>query len=356
VLLAETVEAAANARVLLLGCGHGALAVALARALSAGEILLTDVNIIALTMAEQTLRANNVTNARIHQAVSVLPEQADAFDIVVLVAPKGRKLARRWLVEAFDALKLNGRLYLAGPNDEGIQSLIADAAALFGSCALLTYKRRNRVAVAHKGSAPVERPAWVFEPGIAPGTWHKFSAQVGDTTYPLRSLPGVFAYDSVDDGTRLLLEKVAIEPDTRVLDFGCGHGIIGLAAVRAGAQQVDMLDVDLLAVASAQANIEHHNATNARVLPSDGLQAARGQTYDLVISNPPFHTGKDVDFDVSQAFIEEGRSVLAPGGQLALVANAFIRHERLLRQFFSHVECIAENNRYRVLVASHTGA
>ena len=84
-LLADTAKPAADARMLLLGCGPGALGVALARQAHAGSAALLDSNWIALAMAERTLNANNVTNARVCSTISLLPEQAGAFDIAMIV-------------------------------------------------------------------------------------------------------------------------------------------------------------------------------------------------------------------------------------------------------------------------------
>src|SRR3954468_4286764 len=95
-LLADAVKPMADARMLLLSCGPGALGVALARQAHAGNVTLLDSSWIALAMAEYTLSANTVTNARAGAAISVLPEQAGAFDVAVIVVPNDRKLARRW--------------------------------------------------------------------------------------------------------------------------------------------------------------------------------------------------------------------------------------------------------------------
>ena len=62
---------------------------------------------------------------------------AEAYQTIVINLPKGRKLARRWLVEAWSALQPGGELYLAGANPEGIQSVIQDAGSLFGNATVL---------------------------------------------------------------------------------------------------------------------------------------------------------------------------------------------------------------------------
>jgi 16S rRNA (guanine1207-N2)-methyltransferase len=352
-LLADDVQPTADARMLLLNCGPGALGVALARQAHAGSVTLLDSSWIALAMAERTLDANNVTNARVCSTISVLPEQAGTFDIALLVVPNDRKLTRRWLVEACVALKPGGLLYLAGANDHGIRSAVGDAEALFGSAQVLGYKHGNRVAQARKPTELKDIPVWAGGPGIAPGTWYEFEAQARGHTFQLRSLPGVFAYDRVDAGTALLLEALAVPAEARVLDVGCGYGMIGLAAARLGAAQIELVDTNLLAVAAAQENIVRNHIVQARAFASDGVPEGKARRYDLVVSNPPFHVGKSVDGDVARVFIERARQALVPGGQLILVANQFLRYDHVLRAAFEQVSCLASNRSYSVWRATN---
>jgi len=349
-LLADALKPTVGARVLVLGCGHGAIGVALAR--QAGTVELIDSSWIALAMAQRTLQSNGVTNARVCSAISVLAEQAGAFDSVAIAAPNDRKLTRRWLAEAHAALRDGGELLIAGANDHGIRSAIGDTEALFGSAHVLAYKHGNRVAQARKATGAARSPGWASEAGIAPGTWYEFVAQARGHTFQMRSLPGVFAYDRVDAGTALLLESLAIPAGARVLDVGCGHGMIGLVAARLGAAQIEMVDVNLLAVAAAGEN-SVRNGTQARAFASDGVPDGPSQRYDVVVTNPPFHVGKPVDSDVARAFIDRARHALKPGGQLTLVANQFLRYDQVLGSTFEDVVCLASNRSYRIWSATN---
>ena len=136
-LLAEAVVSPPDARVAIFGCGHGALGAVLSRIVPRGRIVLLDPSAIALAMAEQTLVANGARNASVLDSISLLPEQANSFDLVLIDLPQSRQLARRWLAEAHTLLQVGGQLLLAGPNDQGIQSVIDDAAALFGNAGLV---------------------------------------------------------------------------------------------------------------------------------------------------------------------------------------------------------------------------
>lgn len=349
-LAAELITPAAGERVLLLGCNNGALGVALARQLPTGRLILHDPSLIALRMARLTLEANGTTGAEVSAALSLLPAAAGSFDRVVLLTPQSRTLGRRWLVEAHALLRAGGILNVAGARDGGVQSLVADTVALFGGAGILGYGKGCRVAEALRtASAPA--PPWASEAGIAPGSWQQLLAALPGGAVELLSLPGVFSAEALDAGTALLLQHTPIEPGLRVLDVGCGYGPIGVAAARAGAI-VTMLDVNLLAVEAARANVERLGLQKAEVLASDALEAVAGRRFDLILSNPPFHAGKTVDTSMAGAFFHQARAALAPGGSLVLVANRFLPYERPLAAHFTRVEVVAQTSAYKVLKSS----
>jgi 16S rRNA (guanine1207-N2)-methyltransferase len=331
---------------------------------------MVDTNWIALRVAKLTMAANGYAHVTVEPLQYPFP--AEIYQTIVINLPKGRKLARRWLVEAWGALLPGSELFLAGANPDGIQSVIRDAGTLFGNATVLAYRKGYRVARMVKqsesgtdpdrtpragapgpevASAPGPEVAWAAEPGIARGSWIEFAASVCGETFVLRSLPGVFSFDRLDEGTALLLQQLTREwvQGRRILDFGCGYGLIGMAAARLGAAWVDLLDVDLSAVAAAQENCLRIQILNAQARPSDVLDAIGPERYDLILSNPPFHAGKQVEYRMAQTFIAHSRHVLNPGGRLVLVANRFIPYDRLMREVFGNVEGLAETGKFHVL-------
>lgn len=365
-LLAEVVYPRKTGQVLLMGCGNGALGAALARIHESGSLQMVDTSWIALSMAKMTMMVNGYESVPIHPLNYPLP--LESFKVVAIILPKGRKLIRRWLVETWYTLQQGGELFLAGAKEEGIQSVIRDAESLFGNATVLAYRKGCRVARMVKkvedeelraSSLPnlkitrnsARPPAWTAEAGIARGSWIEFTAIACGETFALRNLPGVFSASQVDAGTALLLQHLSCEwvDGKRVLDFGCGYGLIGMAAARLGAAWVDMLDVDLGAIASAQENMNRNGILNAQARPSDVLDAIGQERYDLILSNPPFHSGKEVAYGMAQAFITGAYRILNPEGQLVLVANRFIRYDRLMKDVFGNVKTLTETGKFHVL-------
>lgn len=163
---------------------------------------------------------------------------------------------------------------------------------------------------------------------------------------------GVFSGDRIDAGTQMFLDVLPNYAAGRMLDVGCGAGVIGIAAAVLGAEAVDMTDVNLLAVAAAQRNIAELGIANGRAFPSDVFGEVGHAEYDLIVSNPPFHRGKAVDYTVADRLIAEAPQHLAPGGSLLIVANAFLDYGKRMRRIFGTVETVAATRQYHVLRAS----
>ena len=349
VLIGEKILVAGDAQVLYLGCGNGAGAVPLARLLSGGRIWLHDINFVAIQMTAETIHLNQISNSETFTDINLPVRLEESCDVAIIEIPKGRKLAQRWLAQAFLGLKPGGKLCICGANRQGINPSIKDAEMLFGEPVVIGYKKGNRLVRFVKTQAAWPASGWWDIPGIAPSTWHKGSIQMPSGPIEIYSLPGIFSYDRLDEGTQLLLASI---PDLRgmdVLDLGCGYGAIGLEAARAGAKNVDMLDVNLLAVCAANKNISILEITNSRALPSDVISATPDKKYNLILSNPPFHTGRDTDYQVAHAFIQQSCQALAPAGQVYFVANRFIRYEKIMQSYFLSVVEIAQSPRYHVL-------
>ncbi len=348
-LAARLIQPTPGEQVALFGCGHAALGVVLARRLGNGSLTLNDPHLVALQASHLTLAANEVANAVVSETISLLPEGAAAYDRVIVLIPPMRALGRRWLVEAQALLRPGGRLELAGANRDGIQPLIADAAALFGSTQILGYGGGCRVASTIQTVNPPPPPAWARAGGITPGSWHHVNTTLPGGPIDLCSLPGVFSYDRLDPGTALLLTQLGPADGLRVLDAGCGYGPLGLAAARSGAAHVDLLDVNLLAVAAAQENCRRLGLARTRTMPGDRLEAVAGERYDLVLCNPPFHRGREVDLSTAFALATAARPLLKPGGQLLLVANRFLPYARELAPSFAQIDTLAADRAYQVL-------
>lgn len=108
---------------------------------------------------------------------------------------------------------------------------------------------------------------------------------------------GVFSKNTVDFGSRTLLEAVAQVdfPSGKLLDVGCGYGPIGLALASVEQQrQLDLVDVNERALNLARENAEANQITNVHIFSSDVYSAVTDTDYAGIVTNPPIRAGKKI--------------------------------------------------------------
>ncbi len=112
-------------------------------------------------------------------------------------------------------------------------------------------------------------------------TWHEPPA--GDTAINIRLDPGVAFGTGSHPTTHLCLQWIDanVQNNQSVLDYGCGTGILAIAAKKVGAKEVLGTDIDPQAVEAAQINSEANDAPARFVLP-EGMP--EGQ-FDVVVAN-----------------------------------------------------------------------
>lgn len=163
----------------------------------------------------------------------------------------------------------------------------------------------------------------------------------------LRTQPGLFSPEHVDRGTLAMLSAVTLEPGQRVMDLGCGCGVVGIVAARkCGAENVVMADMDPAAVETARENAAFNGVGGAKVVCSDGFQAVDETGFDWILSNPPYQT----DFAVAKKFIEKGFNRLKIGGQLVMVTKRLEWYRNKLRAVFGGVR-VLQIDGYYVFIA-----
>jgi len=342
--------------VLDLGCGTGAIGAAIGAQAPQGRVMLVDCNVAAVACAERTLVANTVANGEVRLADGVIGLPPASFDLVLSHLPRGRAVQDELVRGAAWVLRPGGRFYLVAHKRAGVKGAIACARELFGRCGVMRQKKGYHVALAVRQPQP---SAAVEQAALAPPTAGYVTRTIAldGVETKLVSKPGVFAWDRLDAGTAALVGAIEIGARDCVLDLGCGTGLAGLAAARSAVppspnrEGIVLVDADVRAVESARRTLEANGITNGEVLLSDCGSAAYDRRFDAVITNPPFHQGVGVDYEVACQFVRDAARLLRRGGRLFLVANRFLRYDELVREAFGNVATAYADNRYHVLTA-----
>ena len=156
-----------------------------------------------------------------------------------------------------------------------------------------------------------------------------------------------FSPRGIDKGTRFMLSRVQVTKEDKVLDLGCGYGVVGIFVAKIiGGEHVVMSDISEEALELTNANLERNGLEHVRVLKSNGLKEIPDNDFTLILSNPPYHT----DFSVAKAFIEDGYKSLVLGGKIIMVTKRMIWYRNKLTAVFGGVK-VFEQDGYYVFVA-----
>ncbi len=163
----------------------------------------------------------------------------------------------------------------------------------------------------------------------------------------LESDPRLFSPQAIDKGTLAMLSKTEFLETDKVLDLGCGCGVVGILAAKIlSPDQVLLSDIDSLAVAVATRNAERNGIDKLNVVQSDVLSNISQKDFTLILNNPPYHT----DFSVARRIIEGSFRHLVLGGRLLMVTKRLDWYRNKLRSIFGNVR-VDEVDGYYVFTA-----
>ncbi len=160
---------------------------------------------------------------------------------------------------------------------------------------------------------------------------------------------GVFSKDRFDIGTEILLKYLTISNEVkRVLDLGCGYGVIGTYLGKVYQLDIDMVDINKRAIELSKKNIALNDVV-ANVFQSDGFSNITG-TYDLIVTNPPIRAGKKVYYQ----FFKDALNCLSNNGSLITVINK--KHGassaiKYLETIYQNVEIIGHKKGFKVILS-----
>lgn len=259
------------------------------------------------------------------------------FDAAGLFLPKSRDLAN-YLLNAL-ASRLGGRqLFLVGEKRGGIEGAAKQLHA-FGKPRKLDSARHCQLWQVTVDNPPAAQSLESLA--------LRFELPLDDGPLNIVSLPGVFSHGRLDRGTALLLEHLDGLPSGHVLDFGCGAGVLGAIVKRRYPQnRVTLLDVDAFAVASSRLTLAA-NGLEGEVIAGDGIDAAPCEL-DLILSNPPFHTGVHTNYQASENLLKKSADHLKKGGEMRLVANSFLRYPPLIEAALGNCETRAQADGFKI--------
>ena len=159
---------------------------------------------------------------------------------------------------------------------------------------------------------------------------------------------GVFSSGSIDIGTQFFLEYLQIQQEEKkVLDLASGNGVIARWVTEQNSNaEVALVDDFNLAIASSKLNI---NNQKGNFVCNDNLGNFEDNTFDLVLSNPPFHFEHENNIEVTLSLFKDVFRILKSNGRLVLVANSHLNYSTHLSNLFEDVAIIKQNKKFQII-------
>lgn len=262
--------------------------------------------------------------------VSTVADENVSACIVCL--PRSKNEARALIAEACNAC--NGPLVIDGQKTDGADSILREM--------------RARVTVHGPISKAHGKLYWIDAPATEFFTdWMMGPAQ---TEGGFWTAPGVFSADGVDLASALLVDALPQKLGTHVADLGAGWGYLAAHVLtRPAVEAVHLVEASHIALECAR-----HNVTDPRAQFhwADAATWDPAHRMDSVVMNPPFHQGRAAEPQIGQAFVAAAARILAPNGDLWMVANRHLPYEAELKTRFAQVEEIGGDARFKLFHAS----
>lgn len=259
---------------------------------------------------------------------SVTPEPPYAAAIVCL--PRSREAARALIALAAAEVAPGGWVAVDGQKTDGIDTALKDL--------------RGRVQLSESLSKAHGKLA-SFIAGVDLSDWTATPHQVDG----FQTVPGIFSADGPDRGSVLLAAALPAKLGGKVADLGAGWGFLAAEVLkRPGVKRLDLVEAEADALDCARVNVPD---PRARFHWADATTWRPETLLDVVVMNPPFHTGREADPALGAAFLRAARRMLAPSGELWLVANRHLPYDAVLAECFLEVRDVAGDSAFRVIHA-----
>ena len=251
---------------------------------------------------------------------TVQPEAGEGpCDLALILLSKHRGENENRIAEALKTTVPGGYLVIAGSKEDGVQSLRKRLGSLFAD--LEAMPKYHGVAL------------WFARPENADEAIEKLSHPTVEIDGRFTTVPGLFSHDRVDEGSRILAERLPEDFAGLAADFGAGWGYLSamLAERAPSTVGIDLYEADWRALERAKTNLATA-APAMRYFWQDMTATPVKTRYDLIIMNPPFHTGKAAEPRLGRAMVKAATDALKSGGKLLLVANRGLPYEPILAE------------------------
>jgi 16S rRNA (guanine1207-N2)-methyltransferase len=285
------------------------------------------------------LAITKLNNAQVNCHFSACYQNDLKHDLVILFFPKSKAEFSFTLTMINHALAPNAKILIVGENNGGVKSAIKLGQPFLNFCEKVDSARHCSLFLGEFNNKDIS---------FCIDDWFKnYQLSLNDITLTIASLPGVFSQNELDLGTKLLLNHLPPKMSGKVLDFGCGAGVISAyIGKKYSLTQLSLLDINALALKSAEKTLKINNLSG-HIFASDSLGNIT-EKYQHVVSNPPFHQGLKTYYASTETFLSGIKNYIFKSGDITIVANNFLRYQPIMMEKIGKTSTIANKNGFCV--------
>ncbi|MCW8345201.1 16S rRNA (guanine(1207)-N(2))-methyltransferase RsmC [Vibrio sp. ZSDZ65] len=265
-----------------------------------------------------------------------LPDTIDA-DMILMYWPKAKAEAQMLLDMSLAKLGQDTEIVVVGENRSGVKSV----EKMFAPFGLIKKYDSARRCSFYWGQCQTAPTSFDLQ------SWFKsYPVELDGQQLVVKSLPGVFSHGEFDLGSQLLLSNLP-PLHGKVLDFGCGAGVLGaFMALRYPDISLQMCDINAFAIESSKQTLLA-NGLKGDVLASD-VYSDLSSDFQFIVSNPPFHAGLDTSYSATEALLNDAPTHLKAAGNIVIVANSFLKYAPIIERQFGHCHTLDKTSKFTI--------
>lgn len=286
-----------------------------------------------------------------------------SWPCIMILPGKSRDETLYWFSLGYDLLEPGGTLLVSMPNTTGAARFEKELSGVAGN---VTSIQKHKC----RAFFTIKSPTWDT---VLLNEWRTVGQVKTISETHFRTEAGIFSSGHIDPGSQLLASHIPASLRGRAADLGAGWGYLSDCLLRRCPKitSLDLYEADARALECAEHNLSSFvrgiaGSDDPLSLQSSPCMAGEerdvrfhwhdvtqgiSEKYDVIIMNPPFHTGQSTDIDLGKAFLRTAAHALHRGGKLFLVANRQLPYEAELTALGMPARKLAEDSTYKILTA-----
>jgi len=281
-------------------------------------------------------KIKNIKNVDIYNNLLISKKMIQDCNTIIYYWNKNKSESEFQLINIMSCFSIGTEIFIVGNNSSGIKS----APLILKKLINLKIIDNAKHSILIFGCL-IKKIKFVIEDFFKIHTWKEFF---------IKSLPGVFGYKKIDEGSKFLASTFSKNITGKVLDVGSGTGFLSVSLLRSSPDVILTLIDNNVAALKCSKETLHTNHLKGEVILSD-LYSNIFNKFDLIISNPPFHEDLKINFNIIKKMIFYSIQYLNRNGEFRFVTNSCFKYDFLLKKTFKKYSILKINNKYKVYQA-----